>query len=137
MSVTSSVAAGSRSLVWTGRVLSSLAILFLLVDGVTKIIKLEPVMEVSAKLDVPAETIPGLGVTLVACTLIYAFPPTALVGAILLTGYLGGAVWTHVRVSGEIFPIVFPFLVAALVWGGLYLRDPDLRRLIPRRMNRP
>src|SRR3954469_23400333 len=75
--------------------------------------------------------IPGLGFVLIAATLIYAIPQTAVLGAVVLTGYLGGATWTHVRMGGPIFPIVFPSLVAAMIWGGLLLREPRLRALFP------
>ena len=70
---------------------------------------------------------------LIVSTLIYAFPRTSLLGAIVLTAYLGGATWAHVRMGGPTFPIVFPGLVAAMVWGGMYLREPRLRELIPLR----
>jgi hypothetical protein len=121
----------SRPALWAGRLLSTLVVLFLLFDGVAKVLQVAPVLEACAQLEVPVRVIPGLGVVLVAATLLYAVPSTSLLGAIVLTGYLGGAIWTHVRVGGPAFPIVFAGLVAALVWGGLYLREPRLRTLIP------
>jgi len=74
-----------------------------------------------------------LGILLTACTIIYVIPRTAVLGAILLTGYLGGAIATHVRFSDPWFPILFPVFIGALVWGGLYLRDGRLRALMPLR----
>lgn len=114
-----------------GRLLTTLSVLFLLLDGAAKVAMLDPVLKASAQLEVPERVIPGLGIVLIAATLIYAFPRTALLGAVLLTGYLGGATWTHVRMGGPIFPIVFPGLIASLIWGGLYLREPRLRALLP------
>ena len=120
-----------RSMPRVGWLLTTLSVLFLLFDGVAKVAMLEPVLKASAQLEVPERVIPGLGVVLITATLIYAYPRTALLGAILLTGYLGGATWTHVRMGGPIFPMVFPSLVAALIWGGLYLREHRLRALLP------
>jgi hypothetical protein len=122
--------ASSRAL-WVGRTMTAVAVLFLLLDGVMKVMKAAPVLEASARLEVPAWVIPDLGIVLIAATLIYAFPRTSILGAILLTGYLGGATWTHVRMGGPTFPILFPSLVAAMVWGGLYLHEPRLRALVP------
>jgi hypothetical protein len=122
-----------RPALWTGRVLSTLAVLFLLFDGVAKVLKLAPVLEASARMDVPERVIPGLGAVLIAATLLYAFPKTAILGAIVLTGYLGGATWTHVRMGGPVFPMVFPILFGALLWGGLALRELRLRALVPLR----
>lgn len=116
---------------WAGRALTTLAVLFLLLDGVMKVVKAAPVLEASTRLEVPERVIPGLGVVLIAATLIYALPETSFLGAVLLTGYLGGATWAHVRMGGPPFPILFPGLVAAIVWGGLYLREPRLRALVP------
>lgn len=119
--------------VLTGRILSSLVVLFLLLDGVMKVVEAAPVVEACAKLGIPLHTIPALGIVLAACTLLYAIPQFATLGAILLTGYLGGAVWTHVRIGDAIFPILFPFIMGAMMWGGLYLREPRLRSLLPMR----
>lgn len=131
------IAPTSKAALWAGRILTTLAVLFLLFDGVAKVMKVAPVMEACAQLEVPERVVAGLGVVLIAATLIYAIPPTSVLGAIVLTGYLGGATWTHVRMGGPTFPIVFPSLVAALVWGGLYLREPRLRALIPARRELP
>jgi len=124
-------APASKPTLWAGRLLTALPVVFLLLDGVAKVMQVAPVMEACAQLEIPARVIPGLGALLIAATLLYAFPPTSLLGAIGLTGYLGGAIWTHVRIGGPAFPVAFPGLVAAMVWGGLYLREPHLRALVP------
>lgn len=124
----------SKTARYAGRFLTGLAILFLLFDGVTKVMKVAPVLEACAQLQIPERVVPGLGIVLVVATLIYAIPPTSVLGAILLTGYLGGATWTHVRMGGPAFPIVFPSLVGAILWGGLYLREPRLQALVPVRL---
>lgn len=120
--------------IWVGRVMSALPVLFLLVDGAMKLIKPAPVVEGTLQLGYPESVIVGLGIVLLACVALYAIPQTSILGAILLTGYLGGAVATHVRVGNPLFShILFPIYVATLVWGGIYLRDPRLRALIPLR----
>lgn len=128
----------SKTTPWAGRILTTIPVLFLLFDGLGKMTKVAPVMEACAQLEIPERVVPGLGVVLIVATLIYAFPQTSALGAIVLTGYLGGATWTHVRMGGPVFPIVFPSLVAAMIWGGLYMREPRLRALIPvRRQTSP
>lgn len=126
-------ASPSKAMVWAGRVVSALPALFLLVDGAMKLAKPAFVVEATVGLGYPESVIVGLGIVLVACTALYAIPRTAVLGAILLTGYLGGAVATHVRVEEGLFPVVFPVIVGALVWGGLWLRDSRLRALLPLR----
>src|SRR5262245_10105329 len=123
----------SRKALWAGRIMSAIPALFLLLDGVMKLVKPEPVVETTVRLGYPESTIVSLGIVLTACTVLYVIPRTAVLGAILLTGYLGGAVATHVRVGEGTFPILFPVIVGALLWGGLYLRDARLRELIPLR----
>ena len=124
----------SKRTLWTGRVMSGLPALFLLVDAVGKFIKPAPVVEGTLQLGYPESVIFGLGVVLLACTVLYIIPGTAILGAILLTGYLGGAVATHVRVASPLFThVLFPVYLAVLLWGGLYLRDERLRALIPLR----
>lgn len=121
----------SKTMLWTGRIIGALAGLFLLFDGLMKLVKPEPVVEATVKLGYPESAIVGLGIVLITCTVLYSIPRTAMLGAILLTGYLGGAVATHVRVGDPLFSIVFPVIFGALLWGGLYLRDPRLRSLVP------
>ena len=118
---------------WTGRVLTGLAGAFLLVDSAGKLAQLRPVVEGSVALGYPPTVVFGLGVVLVACTILYLLPRTATVGAVLLTGYLGGAIATHVRVGNPLFShTLFPIYVAMLIWGGLYLRDSRVRSLVGR-----
>ena len=118
----------------TGRVLSGLAVGFLIFDSVGKLLRVQPVVEGTAGLGYPVSVIFPLGVTLLTCVLVYLVPRTAVFGAVLLTGYLGGAVATHVRVGSPLFShVLFPTYVAALVWGGLLLRDRRLRLFLPLR----
>jgi hypothetical protein len=122
----------SKGRLWTGRIMSALPVLFLLVDAVGKLVKPAPVVEGTVQLGYPESVLLGLGIVLLTCTVLYVIPRTAILGAILLTGYLGGAVATHVRVGSPLFShILFPVYVAVLIWGGLYLRDERLRTLIP------
>jgi hypothetical protein len=121
----------SKPLLWTGRILGGLPALFLLMDAVMKFVKPQAVVEATTRLGYPEACIPALGAILLASTALYLIPPTAVLGAILLTGYLGGAVATHVRVQAGWFPILFPVALGALLWAGLFLRDPRVRQLIP------
>ena len=115
---------------WTGRALSGLAVLFFLFDGGMKLFKPPVVVESTLQLGYPESAIIGIGAVLLACTLLYVIPRTAILGAVLLTGYLGGAVATHVRVAGPWFNILFPVACGAVVWAGLYLRDRHLQTLL-------
>jgi len=124
----------SKGRLWTGRIMSALPALFLFMDGVGKLVKPAPVVEGTVQLGYPESVLLGLGIVLLTCTSLYVIPRTAVLGAILLTGYLGGAVATHVRVGSPLFShILFPVYIAVLIWGGLYLRDERLRALIPLR----
>ena len=119
---------------WVGRIMSGLPALFLLVDGVMKLFQPPIVVETTVQLGYPASVIPALGIVLLVSTALYVIPRTSILGAILLTGYLGGAVATHVRVGNPLFShTIFPVYVAAFVWGGLFFRDPRVRALIPLR----
>jgi hypothetical protein len=120
----------SKSALWTGRVISFLPALFLLWDGAMKLVKPTFVVEKTVELGYSESVIIPLGIVLIACTVLYLIPHTLVLGAILLTGYLGGAVATHVRVEDPIFSIIFPIIFGGLIWGGLYLRDHRLRALI-------
>ncbi len=120
----------SNAMLWSGRVMSALPSLFLLVDGIMKLVKPAVVVETTAQLGYPESVILGLGVVLLICTALYVIPRTSVLGAILLTGYLGGAVATHVRVGGDLFAVIFPVIVGALLWGGLVLRNPRLAALL-------
>ena len=121
----------SNGRLWGGRIMSWLPALFLLIDGVMKLFKPAVVVEATVKLGYPENTIVPIGIVLTVCTILYLIPRTAVLGAILLTGYLGGAVATHVRVGEGSFPISFPIIFGVLLWGGLYLRNNRLRSLIP------
>jgi hypothetical protein len=116
-----------------GWMLSSLAILFLVMDSTMKLLALNVVLESGAALGFSGvDTARGLGIVLIVCTILYAVPRTAVLGAILLTGYLGGAVATHVRVGNPLFShVLFGVYLGVIVWAGIYLRDARLRLLIP------
>ena len=133
MPLDTQAASVSKASQWTGRIISALIILFLLFDGVMKLIKPAPVVEGTVKLGYPESVIVGLGIVLLISVVLYAIPKTSILGAILLTGYLGGATATQVRVNEGWFSILFPVVFGILVWGGLYLRDNRLRSLIPLR----
>ena len=123
-----------KTTVWTGRIISSFARLFLLFDCVVKVLELSPAVEATTRLGYPAEYFVGIGVLEILCLAAYAGPRTSLLGAILLTGYLGGAVASQVRASAGLFSVLFPIMMGALIWGGLLLRDQRLRTyvLLPR-----
>lgn len=121
----------SKKRVWAGRIIGGLPALFLIVDAVMKFIKPPLVVEATVKLGYPESVIFGLGIVLLVSTILYLIPMTSVLGAILLTGYLGGAVATHVRVGEGPFSVLFPVIFGAMLWGGLWLRDDRLRSLIP------
>ena len=121
----------TRSALWTGRVLTGLGSMFLLFDAVMKLVKPQFVVDATVQLGYPESAIVGIGIALLVSTVLYLIPRTAILGAVLLTGYLGGAVATHVRVGGPAFNIVFPVIFGALVWAGLWLRDRRVRNLLP------
>lgn len=133
MPVDNQIASVSKTSLWTGRVLSTLSVLFLLMDGVMKLIKPKVVVEATVQLGYHESAILPIGIVLLICTLLYIIPRTSVLGAILLTGYLGGAVATHVRIGAGAFPVLFPVFFGVLIWGGLYLRDARVRTLIPLR----
>lgn len=124
--------AGSRGALWSGRGLSALAVLFLLFDSIGKLLEVPPVVAGSTQLGYPASTVFPIGVILLLCVVAYVIPRTSVLGALLLTGYLGGAVATHVRVGNPLFShTLFPIYFAFFIWGGLVLRDARLRALLP------
>lgn len=126
----------AKKALWAGHLMSGFAVLFLLFDGVMKLVKPAPVVEAMTKLGYHESAAVGIGLLLLACTMLYTLPRTSGLGAILLTAHLGGATATNVRVQADLFPIVFPAIFGALVWGGLFLRDDRLRALIPLRQTR-
>ena len=124
-------APGSTTMIWAGRILGGLVVLFMLFDGVIKVMKLPAAVEGTVRLGYPASTVFSIGVVALACTVLYAIPRTAILGAILLTGYLGGATATQVRMENPWF--LFPVAIGVLVWAAIFLRDKRLRALIPLR----
>ena len=127
--LTASVPAG-RS--WTGRTFSVIVILFMLFDTVLHLAKPAGVAQAFAQLQVPLGLSVGLGVIELVCTVLYAIPRTSVIGAVLLTGYLGGATAIQLRADGGVFPIIFPSIVGVLLWGGLLLRNESFRELVIR-----
>lgn len=122
---------GSKGSLWTGRVLSGVVVLFLLFDSVTKILKAQQVIDATIRIGFPLSTIVPIGIVLLVCTILYALPQTSVLGAILLTSHLGGAVSANVRAGSPVFNSVFAIVFGVLVWLGLYLREPRLRALLP------
>ena len=120
----------SKTMLWTGYVLSALPVLMLLFSGAMKVVNAASVVEGFAHFGYPDNVAFGIGVVELISAVLYVIPQTSVLGAILLTGYLGGATATHLRV-GE--PFIFPILLGMLVWGGLFLRDTRLRALLPLR----
>ena len=115
---------------WIDRTLSDLAVLFLIFDGTIKVLQLAPAVDATVQLGYPAGVVLGLGLVELLCLALYVLPRTAFAGAILLTGYLGGAIATHVRIGSPVFSLVFPVMIGALLWGGLVLRDARVRALL-------
>ena len=127
-------ASSSRKRVWIGRVLSGLVVLFLIPDGIIKFIKPAPVVDAFAHLGWPLSLANVLGIVLLLCAAVYVLPRTSVLGAILLTGYLGGAVATHLRAGDPLFShVLFPTYLGVVLWLGLYLREGRLRSVIPLR----
>jgi hypothetical protein len=121
----------SKGTLWTGRVLSGLMALFFVLDGVGHLMKPAPVVEAFSRLGYPLSASVWIGLLALICTAIYVTPKTSVLGAILLTGYMGGAVATHVRAGSTPFETIFPVILGALVWAGIFVRDAQLRQLIP------
>ena len=115
---------------WVGRIMSALASLFLAVDGAMKLLKPPVVVKATLKLGYAESAILGIGATLLVCTLFYVVPRTSIVGAVFLTAYLGGAVASNVRAGMPFFNVLFPMIMAGLVWGGLWFRDLRVRNLV-------
>jgi len=121
----------SKTWIWCGRSLATLVVLFCAFDGITKVLKDPHVLSASADLGYSVGSIVLIGALLLASTALYAIPRTAILGAILLTGYLGGAVASNLRVGHPVFECVFPVILGMLAWGGIFVREPRLRKLIP------
>ncbi|MEP7452273.1 DoxX family protein [Phyllobacterium sp. SB3] len=124
----------SGKALWTGRILSGIFILFMIFDGGIKLVPLDIVLQTSAEMGLPATVgfARGLGILALLCTALYAYPRTSILGAILLTGYMGGAILTQLRIGNPLFShLLFGVYLGLIMWGGLYLRDRRLRALIP------
>ena len=135
METTASISKGAR---WTGYAMSGLVILFLLFDGGIKLVPLEIVTQTSGEIGLPTDASFArlLGILTLIGVVLYAMPQTAVLGAILLTGYMGGAIATHLRIDSPLFShTLFGVYLGLLIWGGLYLRDGLLRTLIPLRIS--
>jgi DoxX-like family len=134
MQTMTETAPASKAMLWTGRIMSGVVVLFLLFDSTMKLIKIAPVVEAQAVLGYPDELARVIGGIVLVCALLYAFPRTSVLGAILLTGLLGGAIASHLRIGSPIFShTLFGVYLGLLAWGGLFLRDARLRMLIPLR----
>jgi hypothetical protein len=121
-------------MLWSGRILQTLVILFLLIASCSvKILQMPIAIEATTKLGYGANLVFGIGILELACVVLYAIPRTSILGAILLTGYLGGAAATHLRASGDPFSTIFPIAIGVIAWGGLFLTEERLRSLIPLR----
>ena len=134
MSIVDHAAPAPTVSVWIGRVLSGLLIAFLMFDGAIKLVPLQVVTDTMIELGYSGSVDQArlLGVLTLLCTILYAIPRTSILGAILLTGYLGGAMATHLRIGNPLFThLLFGLYLGVMAWGGLYLRDARLRALIP------
>ena len=118
----------SKGIIWTGRIISALLTMLFLSNGVTAVVKPAVIVEGLAHLGYPSGLANGITITQLVCAVLYAIPQTSVLGAILLTGYLGGATASHLRAGEAIF---FPVVIGVLVWVGLWLRDERLRALVP------
>jgi hypothetical protein len=118
----------SKSSLWAGWIISGLIIAFYLFDAIGKIVKEKHSVDGSVALGWPIEHIPTIGFILLACTILYAIPRTSVLGAVLITGYLGGAVAVMMRTPGQ--PYLFPFLFGGLTWAGIYFRNTKLQALV-------
>lgn len=125
-------AAPSKARLWTGRILTILTTLFMLFDGVMKLVRPLPVTHAMTQLGFPQNLSVPIGVILLIFTALYAVPSTSVLGSVLLTGYLGGAVVSQMRIGAPLFgTTLFPIYFAVLMWAGIYLREQRLRALIP------
>lgn len=118
-------------MIWTGRVLSTLTVLFMLFDAFGKFAKQAQVLDACTRLGIPTSQINSIGVLLLVSTIIYAIPRSAVLGAVLLTGYLGGAVAIQMRAGSPTFEAIFPVIFGVVLWAGVYLRECGLRRVFP------
>ncbi len=126
------VVAPSKKMIWAGRAISTFVVLFLVLDSTMKLVRLPMLLDAFKQLGYSPDLSVTIGALLLVCTVVYVIPQTAVLGAILLTGYLGGAVATNLRIGAPLFShILFPVYMGAMVWGGLYLRHGRLWELVP------
>jgi hypothetical protein len=124
----------TRAMVWTGRIMSGVVLLFLVMDGTAKLMMIQPVVDATAQIGYPLDLVRPIGIIGLVCAVLYAVPRTAILGAILTTGLLGGAIASHMRLEDPLFShTLFGVYVGVLAWGGLYLREGRLRALFPLR----
>ncbi len=121
----------SKGRVWTGRILSGLTVLFMLFDAVGKLVMPIQVVQASARIGFPMSLSQTVGIILLVATFLYALPRTAVLGAVLLTGYLGGAVAIQLRAGSPLFENLFPVIFGVVAWAGVYLRDRRVAELMP------
>lgn len=131
MSSGTQAAPASKKMLWAGRIISALPVLLLLFSGAMKLMRPAPIVEGFAHFGYPERLILVIGMLELGCTIVYVIPRTSVLGAILMTGYLGGATATNVRIGDPLFFV--PAILGVLVWGGLFLRDDRLRALLPLR----
>jgi DoxX-like family len=134
MTVIAETVPASKPARWVGRILSGLVVVFLMIDGAIKLVPWPIVTETMDRMGYGSSDalMRGLGAITIVCTVLYAIPPTSILGAILLTGYLGGAIASHVRIDSPLFThTLFGLYLGLMLWGGLWLRDRNLRRMIP------
>jgi len=133
MESTAQSAPVSKAALWIGRVISGLVVLFMVFDGVTKVMRVPRVIDATIRIRFPVSSVVGIGVTLLICVAIYVIPRTSVLGAILLTGYFGGATAANVRAESPAFNTMFAVCFGVLTWLGLYLRERRLQALVPLR----
>src|SRR5260221_2290547 len=134
MSTDPQITSGSKTVYWAGWTMSGLVVVFLLLDGASKLMLIAPVVEATTQVGYPVNFVRAMGIIGLVCAILYAVPRTAILGAILLTGLLGGAIASKMRIEEPLFShVLFGVYVGILAWGGLYLRDDRLRALIPLR----
>jgi hypothetical protein len=121
----------SKKSLWAGRIISALAMMFLIFDAIGKLLRVPPVLQAFVQLGFPVRFAVGIGSLLLACAVVYAIPRTSILGAILLTAYFGGAVAIQWRAGSPLFETLFPVIFGVLIWGGIFLRDDRLRALVP------
>jgi DoxX-like family len=133
MEAASESASGSKAGLWAGRIVSGRVVLFMIFDGLTKVLKTPPVVEATVRIGFPESSIVGIGIAVLVWTALYVIPRTSVLGAILLTAHLGGTTAANVRAGSAVFNTSFPIVFGVLVWLGLFLREYRLHALIPLR----